>query len=74
MREKLRERTSRKQCFKPVPRLIGELNRRLNGWANYFRFRIPAAGLPRDQYVRTSAAHVTMCAAAASGPSVRRKG
>ena len=41
MREKLRERTNRKQCFKPMPRVIEDLNGRLNGWANYFRFGYP---------------------------------
>jgi RNA-directed DNA polymerase len=41
MREKLRERTSRKQCFKPVPRVIEDINGQLNGWANYFRFGYP---------------------------------
>jgi RNA-directed DNA polymerase len=41
MREKLRERTSRKHCFKPVPRVIEEINLRLNGWANYFRYGYP---------------------------------
>ena len=35
-REKLHEMTDSHQCFKPIPRLIGELNRHLKGWANYF--------------------------------------
>jgi RNA-directed DNA polymerase len=35
-REKLHEMTDSHQCFKPIPTLIGELNRHLKGWANYF--------------------------------------
>ncbi len=35
-REKLHEMTNSHQCFKPIPVLIGELNRHLKGWANYF--------------------------------------
>ena len=37
-RDKLHEMTNRHQCFKPIPDLIGELNRHLKGWANYFSF------------------------------------
>src|SRR5439155_842654 len=35
-RAELRERTSARVCYKPVPVLKGELNRHLKGWANYF--------------------------------------
>jgi len=37
-RAKLRELTSGRRCFYPIPMLIEDLNGHLNGWANYFRF------------------------------------
>lgn len=43
-RAKLREMTSSRMCFKPVPRLIKELNRHLRGWANYFGYGYPRMG------------------------------
>lgn len=40
-RARLREMTGACMCFKPIPRLIAELNRHLRGWANYFSFGYP---------------------------------
>lgn len=37
-RARLRELTSSRWCWQPVPDLIRTLNRHLAGWANYFRF------------------------------------
>jgi RNA-directed DNA polymerase len=36
-RAALRKSISKKQCFKPLPTLIDEINAQLTGWANYFR-------------------------------------
>jgi RNA-directed DNA polymerase len=40
-RDRLHEMTNSHQCFKPISTLIGELNRQLKGWANYFSFGYP---------------------------------
>lgn len=40
-RKKLREMTSPKMCFKPIPAMICQLNRHLKGWANYFEYGYP---------------------------------
>ena len=36
-REKIRELTGPKQCFKPVSELVEDLNEHLAGWKNYFK-------------------------------------
>jgi RNA-directed DNA polymerase len=52
-RGKLHEMTDRHQCFKPIPALIGELNRHLRGWANYFSFGYPiSAYCEIERYVQ----------------------
>jgi RNA-directed DNA polymerase len=38
----LRALTSSRFCFKPIPALIEDLNRNLQGWAAYFRFGYPS--------------------------------
>jgi RNA-directed DNA polymerase len=40
-REKLRLMTDRRWGFKPIPQLIEEINRHLEGWRNYFGFGYP---------------------------------
>ena len=44
-RATLREMTSSRYCFKPLPVLIQDLNRNLQGWVAYFRM-----GYPRRAY------------------------
>ncbi len=44
-RDKLRDMTSSRFGWKPIPTLIRELNRHLAGWANYF-----GAGYPRHAF------------------------
>jgi RNA-directed DNA polymerase len=41
-RATLREMTSSRYCFKPIPDLIQDLNRNLQGWAAYFSFGYPS--------------------------------
>jgi RNA-directed DNA polymerase len=52
-RRKLHDMTNSRQCFKPIPTLIGELNRHLKGWANYFSFGYPmSAHCEIERYVQ----------------------
>ncbi len=41
-RAALRDMTSSRFCFKPIPVLIEDLNRNLQGWAAYFQFGYPS--------------------------------
>ena len=49
-RQKLREMTGAKMCFKPTDVLIGEVNSQLRGWATYFR-----NGYPREAFRQMNA-------------------
>jgi RNA-directed DNA polymerase len=52
-REKLHDMTDSHQCFKPIPILIGELNRHLKGWMNYFSLGYPmSAYCEIERYVQ----------------------
>jgi RNA-directed DNA polymerase len=42
-RAALRDLTSSRFCFKPIPVLIQDLNRNLQGWAAYFRLGYPSS-------------------------------
>jgi RNA-directed DNA polymerase len=59
-RAHLHEQTSARYCYKPIPELIGELNRHLEGWANYFRLGYARKALRGiNSYVRSRlAAHL----------------
>jgi len=52
-REKLREMTSARMCFKPIPILVGEINEHLTGWSNYFVWGYPRKAFRQiNGYVR----------------------
>jgi len=52
-RAALRELTSSRQCFKPLPNLIEDLNKNLQGWAAYFSLGYPAQAYRNlNQYVQ----------------------
>src|SRR5271165_5880684 len=58
--------TDSHQCFKPIPVLIGELNRQVKGWANYF-----SIGFPMTAYRQIEC---NISDGAASGLIDRRRG
>jgi RNA-directed DNA polymerase len=49
-RVKLRELTSGRHSYWPIPMLIGELNQHLRGWANYFRLGYPSTAFAKINY------------------------
>lgn len=50
---KLKQMTASRYCYKPIPALIRELNRHLDGWANYFRYGHPRRRFRKvNSYVR----------------------
>jgi RNA-directed DNA polymerase len=52
-RDRLREMTSSRFCFKPIPTLIQELTQNLDGWAAYFRIGYPGKAYGNlNHYVR----------------------
>jgi RNA-directed DNA polymerase len=52
-RERLRQMTSKQMCYKPLPRMVAELNQHLTGWANYFSFGYPRTAYRKiNRYVR----------------------
>jgi RNA-directed DNA polymerase len=52
-RARLRELTGSAESFRPLPELIGRLNRQLVGWAGYFGYGYPRAAFREvNRYVR----------------------
>jgi RNA-directed DNA polymerase len=52
-RERLRLMTGKEMCFKPLPKMVDELNRHLQCWANYFSFGYPRKAFREiNSYVR----------------------
>ena len=50
---KLREMTGKQHSYKPVPRMIAELNRHLTGWKNYYQYGYSRKALREiNHYVR----------------------
>src|SRR5216684_2758644 len=73
-RTKLHEMTDSHRCFKPIPVLIGELNRHLKGWTNYFSFGYPiSAYCEIERHVQGRLIHhLQRCRPAAVPASARR--
>jgi len=52
-RGQIKEMTTKEMCFKPIPKLVQEMNRQLKGWSNYFRFGYPRKSFREmNSYVR----------------------
>lgn len=53
-RAELHKMTNHRQCYKPIPNLIAELNRHLDSWRNYYDFGYPAEAFRgMDHYIRS---------------------
>jgi RNA-directed DNA polymerase len=51
-REKVRALTDRRWGWKPIPTLIGEVNRHLKSWASYFQYGYPSRAFEKiNEYV-----------------------
>ena len=50
VRMKLRELTASRQCFKPVPVIVAEVNRMLVGWSQYFGYGHPRRAFASVNY------------------------
>jgi Group II intron, maturase-specific domain len=66
-RAKLHAMTNSHPCFKPISTLLGKLNRRLQGWANYFSFGYPLACTGRSTGTCEAVFTATQSAALSSG-------
>lgn len=50
---KVRDMTGPRYCYKPIPRMIGEMNRMVEGWAGYYSQGYPATAYRKvNSYVR----------------------
>ena len=53
VKAKIKELTSSKNVFKPIPQIIAEINQVTRGWANYFRFGYPSKTFRKvNQYLQ----------------------
>ena len=50
VRMKLRELTASRQCFKPAPQIVTEVNRLLRGWSGYFGYGHPRRAFASVNY------------------------
>src|SRR5205823_1232812 len=49
-KDRIKEITGPQQCYKPLTRVIEELNRNLRGWSNYFKLGYPRKALRDINY------------------------
>lgn len=50
VREKLRDLTAPRHCFKPTPQVVAEVNRLLQGWSQYFGYGHPRRAFASVNY------------------------